>query len=118
MTCEDGPTGSLVGFVSTGGLDRLGKGGEFEVVFRDEPSGPSFHFVGAVRFGSAEGTLEVNQATLTEDDQAQLCTTGVVDWSADRRSSSPARITRSVLHEGTTFLELGRRGESVKVAAP
>ena len=33
---------------------------------------------GTVGFGSAEGTLEMNYADLTDDDQAQLCTTGVV----------------------------------------
>ena len=117
MTCEDGSTGRWRGLGSRGGLQRLGEGGEFQVVLRDEPSGPSFHFAGSVRFGSAEGTLEVNYASLTEDDQAQLCTTGVVDWSADRRRSHPARSSRTSPAEGVTFLEIGRRGELVEAVS-
>jgi len=111
MTCEDGSSGRWGGLGSRGGLQRLGEGGEFQVVLRDEPSGPSFQFAGTVRFGSAEGTLEVNYASLTDDDQAQLCTTGVVDWSADRRRSHPARISPTSLSEGVTFFEVGRRGD-------
>ncbi len=114
MTCEDGSTGRWAGLSSSGGKQRLGEGGEFQYVLRDEPSGPSFHFAGTVRFGSAEGTLEVNYASLTDDDQAQLCTTGDVDWSADRRRSDPARITRQSPAEGVTFFEIGRRGELVE----
>ena len=115
MTCEDGSTGEWGGLIAPGG--RLGEGGEFQFLDRSEPSGPSFHFAGTVRFGSADGTLEVNYADLTDDDQAQLCTTGVVDWSADRRRSDPTRIARVSPREHVTFLEVGRRGELVKVAA-
>ena len=114
MTCEDGSTGKYGGFGSSGGKDRLGEGGEFEFVDRSEPSGPNFLFAGTVRFGSAEGTLEVSYAGLTDEGEAQLCTTGVVDWSADRRRSDPARITSHP--EGVKFLEIGRPGEFVEVA--
>jgi hypothetical protein len=121
VTCEDGSTGSLDGIGFFPRRLRLGEGGEFEFVERSQPSEPSsysFHGAGTVRFGSAEGTFELNYASLTEDDQAQLCTTGVVDWAADRRRSNPARITRTSLPEGVTFLEIDRRGELVEVAVP
>ena len=113
MTCEDASIGGYAGWISTGGMDRLGEGGEFEFDSRSEPSGPSFHFAGTVRFGSSDGTLEVNQATLTDDDQAQLCTTGVVDWSADRIHSRPARINRVSPSERMTLV--GRNGDRVEV---
>jgi hypothetical protein len=114
MTCEDGSTGRYAGLGSIGGLDRLGEGGEFEFAYRERPSGPSYRFAGTVRFGSAEGTLKFSYASLTDDDQAQLCTTGDVDWLADRRRSDPARITRTSPAEGVTFLESGRRAELVE----
>jgi len=101
------------------GLDRLYErlATEFELVERWDPV-YSFHVAGTVRFGSAEGTFELNYAALTEDDQAQLCTTGVVDWSADRRRSVPARITRTSPAEGVTFLEVDSRGGLVEVSTP
>ena len=120
VTCEDGSTGSLAGLGFIPRRLRLGEGGEFEFVERSQPSEPSsysFHAAGTVRFGSAEGTFELHYASLTEDDQAQLCTTGVLDWSADRRKSDPARITGTSRPEGVTLLEVDRRGELVEVAA-
>jgi len=117
VTCEDGSTGSLVGVGFGHRRLRLGEGGEFELVERWDPV-YSFHVAGTVRFGSAEGTFELNYAALTEDDQAQLCTTGVVDWSADRRRSVPARITRTSPAEGVTFLEVDSRGGLVEVSTP
>ena len=122
VTCEDGSTGWLGGImVGFGPGLRLGEGGEFQYDSRPQPgqpSGYSFHVAGTVRFGSAEGTFELNYASLTEDDQAQLCTTGVLDWSADRRGSNPAQITGTSLPEGVRFLEIDRRGDLVEVAAP
>jgi len=48
-----------------------------------------------VRFVSDGGTFEFNYPTLIDDDQAQLCSTGTLDWSADRvrsvRGSIPSR---------------------------
>ncbi|HET6712629.1 MAG TPA: hypothetical protein VFI59_02840 [Actinomycetota bacterium] len=123
VTCEDGSTGWLpgIGIGFWAERLRLGEGGEFQYDLRPQPGQPpsySFHLAGTVRFGSAEGTFELNYASLTEDDQAQLCTTGVLDWAADRRRSNPARITGTSLPEGVTFLEIDRRGDLVELAAP
>ena len=121
VTCEDGSTGSLDGIGFWPRRLRLGESGKFQIDSRPQPSEPSsysIHLAGTVRFGSADGTFELNYASLTEDDQAQLCTTGVLDWSADRRKSDPARITRMSLPDGVTFLEVDRRGEVVEVATP
>ena len=112
VTCDDGSTGTLAGLGARGMKLRLGEGGEFQFDSPPrqpgEPSDVTWHFAGTVRFGSAEGTFELNYANLTEDDQAQLCTTGVLDWAADRRGSNPARITRTSFPEGVAFLEIDR----------
>ncbi|HET6712459.1 MAG TPA: hypothetical protein VFI59_01935 [Actinomycetota bacterium] len=122
VTCEDGSTGTYAGIGARGMKLRLGEGGEFQYDSRPqqpgEPSDVTWHFAGTVGFGSAEGTFEFKYANLTEDGQAQLCTTGVLDWTADRRRSNPARITGTSLPEGVTFLEIDRRGDLVEVAAP
>jgi hypothetical protein len=61
-----------------------------------------------VRFGSADGTFQFNYPTLTDDDQAQLCSTGTLDWSADRvRSVREGPFPPT----GVTLLKVDRRGE-------
>jgi hypothetical protein len=104
-TCENGSTsfGNGLDFGYGRRRLRLGSGGEFEYSNpRTPPSEPSeytWHFAGTMRFGSAEGTLEVRYAALTKDDEAQLCTSGIVDWSADRRRSILARSSRGTLQK-------------------
>ena len=75
----------------------------------------SYLFDGAVRWGRAAGTFEFNYPTLTEDDQAELCTTGVLDWSADRAGSRPAGPLS--VPDGVTMMRIGRDGE-LRVAGP
>ena len=115
-TCEDGSTTSLVGigFNRRRGI-RLGENGEFRIdKAPEEPfSIHAYHVVGTVGFGSADGTFELRFATLNENEEPQLCTTGVVDWSADRQASRPTRVSRTTLSEGVTFF--GRQGEPVQV---
>lgn len=109
VTCEDGSTGSLagIGFNRYRRGLRLSESGEFKIDKTHEPLNDFvvvYHLMGTVGFGSADGTFELRYATLTEDEQPQLCTTGVVDWSADRRGSRPARISSTSLPAGVTFL--------------
>jgi len=117
VTCEDDTTGDLIGI----GLSRrrglrLGDNGEFQLDKTKRSF--SYHFAGRVRFRSADGTFELNYAELTEDEQAQLCTTGVVDWSATRRGSRPAGLTDRTTPEGVTWLRIDRDGELVEVRRP
>ena len=46
--------------------------------------GYAFTLTATVRRDSAEGTVELITTGLTSDDQAQLCQTGLLDWSAER----------------------------------
>jgi hypothetical protein len=102
-TCENGSTsfGNVIEFGYGRRRLRLGAGGEFDYSSpRTPPSEPSeytWDIAGTMRFGSAEGTLELKYAALTKDGQAQLCTTGIVDWSADRRRSILAGTSRGAL---------------------
>jgi len=69
----------------------------------------SYTLDGAVRWGGAAGTFEFNYPTLTDDDQAELCTTGVLDWSAERVGSRPARPLS--WPDGVTVMKIDRGGE-------
>ncbi len=83
-TCEDASTnyerwGMLLG--------RLDDDGSFAVTRRGEGTGDYwYHIAGTIGFGSAEGTFEFRNGSLTDgpDPQAQLCTTGELTWTAER----------------------------------
>ena len=66
---------------------------------------------GVVRWGSAVGTLEIREAALTDvGSEAQLCTTGLLDWrTADRAGSRPARPLS--VPDGVTKVQIVRAGE-------
>jgi hypothetical protein len=88
MTCEDATTRSYG--VTWRFTERLGADGSFAVKDRvvERVSAFSLAVDGEVRWASAHGTFEFLSPSLTDDDQAQLCTTGSLDWSAERE---PAR---------------------------
>ena len=73
-------------------------------------SGMTVDIDGVVRWGSVEGTLEIREAALTNDgSEVQLCTTGLLDWTADRAGSRPVRplsvpddVTRVQIDRGAT----------------
>lgn len=112
-TCEDGSGTSLsgVGFNEYRRGLRLDANGEFRI--DHEPQDPfsihAYHAVGMVEFGSADGTFELRLANLNEAEEPQLCTTGLVDWSAERQASRPTRVFNSSLDEGVTLFR-GRPG--------
>ena len=89
---------------------RLDDAGAFHIERREEGiSSYSYTIDGVVRWGGAAGTFEFNYARLTEDDQAELCTTGVLDWSADRIGSRPAGPLSAP--DGVTMVKIDRDGE-------
>ena len=51
-------------------------------------TGFSFILDGTIRWGSGEGTFELTLPGLTSDGQAQLCSTGLVEWQIHRRRST------------------------------
>lgn len=106
-SCED-PQVDVLGF--TFDRRRLDETGTFHYEFRNEDLfAYSVYIDGTVRFRSAEGTFEFNYPTLTEEDQAHLCTTGVLDWSAERVRSVPAGPSPS--SSDGRLLTVDRRGE-------
>ena len=109
LTCEDASTETF-GIGNWNG-QRLGDDGSFEA-HQVYPGifGLAIDVAGAVRWGSAEGTLEVSAAALTDDGgDAQFCTTGLVDWTADRAGSRPARPLS--VPDDVTMLKIDRDGE-------
>lgn len=109
LTCEDASTEQF-GIGLGGRGPRLGDDGSFGIhdVFAGI-FGLAIDVDGVVRWGSAEGTLEISGAALTEDGQAQLCTTGLVDWSADRTGSRPVRPLATI--DGVTMLKIDHDGD-------
>jgi hypothetical protein len=84
LTCEDATTHRVS--LTVASRLRLGEEGTFELMGGDEGGLQSYAYSieGLVRFRLAEGTLEFNAASLDDLGNAQLCTTGVLDWSAER----------------------------------
>ena len=82
MLCEDASTIEYRSHWSFGGGgDRLdGRRWTFDADFGYE----ALHLTGKFRAQAADGTYENLQASLTDADEAQLCTTGELTWSADR----------------------------------
>ncbi|MGZ8583741.1 MAG: hypothetical protein ACXWXN_10190 [Actinomycetota bacterium] len=109
LTCDDASTMDFgIGF---GIGRRLGDDGSFGL--HDLYTGMwglAIDIDGVVLWGSAEGTLEISAAGLTEDGgDATFCTTGPVDWTADRVSSRPARPLSAP--DGVTMVRIDRDGE-------
>ena len=100
VTCGDA-SAATVGFAS-GGRYRLDENGQVTIERREDGIfGYAITFTATVRRDLAEGTVELITTGLTSDDQAQICETGVLDWSAERvrRSRAPA-----LRHEGLVRL--------------
>ena len=90
LTCEDAST-TTVGF-GHGGKHLLDENGQVTVERREDGLfGYAVTFTATVRRDSAEGTAEIVTSGLTSDDQAQLCVTPLLDWSAERvrRAGAP-----------------------------
>ncbi len=109
LTCDDASTTDFgIGF---GIGRRLGDDGSFGLHdLYTGMFGLAIDIDGVVRWGSAEGTLEISAAGLTEDgDNATFCTTGLVDWTADRVSSRPASPLS--VPDGVTMVRIDRDDE-------
>jgi hypothetical protein len=77
------------------GRHRLNENGEVTIEERQDGFfGYSATLTATLRRDFAEGTVEIIGTGLTSDDQAQICDTGVLDWSADRvrNSRAPAHL--------------------------
>jgi hypothetical protein len=83
-TCEDSTSFEFGYGITFGGRSGpvLADG---VVVDIDENLGnDALHVDGQIRRRHGSGTMRLVYATLTEDEQAQLCTTGEITWEVDR----------------------------------
>jgi hypothetical protein len=111
-TCDDASTHEFG--LGVGGRRLLDDEGFFEIHRPLDPGQPfayTYDIAGTVRFRSAEGTFELTYPSLTDTGEAQLCSTGVVDWTADRLRSEPIRRPMSAIADEVTFVEVDRQGE-------
>lgn len=119
ITCEDSSTQTFAfGFARD---RRLSDTGEFHYDFFETGSffRYAFHVTGTVGFRSATGTVEFKYPSLNEAEEVQLCTSGVVDWSAERVRAEPARVqTGGSSPEGVTRQRIDRHGELVEIGTP
>jgi hypothetical protein len=82
LLCEDASTIAYQSSWSFGGVGhRLdGRRLTLDLVFGPE----ALHIAGVFRSQTADGTYKDTQADLTDTEDAQLCTTGDLTWTADR----------------------------------
>lgn len=82
LTCEDASTFEYWSAWSFGGgLPLHGR----RLSLHEQYGYDALHIDGRFRGRTAEGTFRNSQAWLTEDEQAMLCTTGDLTWTATRR---------------------------------
>jgi len=81
LTCEDQTTDELGFGIGFGRRSVPITDGEFSF---DEAFGNiAFHLAGELGSLHGEGTLSVVEADLTEEEQAQLCTSGDLTWTVE-----------------------------------
>lgn len=82
LLCEDATT---INFESRWWFGGVGHRLEGRRLTFDEVFGPeALHITGVFRAQTADGTFKDTQATLTDTEEAQLCTTGDLTWTAER----------------------------------
>ncbi|MGZ8632183.1 MAG: hypothetical protein ACXWZF_14665 [Actinomycetota bacterium] len=82
LLCEDAST---IDYISGWGFGGVGHRLEGRRLALDLVFGPeALHVAGVFRSQTADGTYKDTQATLTDAEEAQLCTTGDLTWTADR----------------------------------
>ena len=117
-TCEDDSTVPIWWFVPAG--VRLGEAGEFSWEF--DVGATYLAMEGAIGFRNASGTAIGVTALLIDDHtDSQVCTTGDLTWTAERKDTRPARLTASTSPDGTGFTKIrvsGGGAEVVKVIEP
>ncbi len=82
LLCDDATTMQFGSIWQFGGVgERLdGRRLTLDLAYASE----ALHIIGAFRAQTANGTFEDTIPTLTDDEQAQLCTTGELTWDAHR----------------------------------
>jgi hypothetical protein len=91
-TCEDASTHE---FQIRSEIQRpIREDNSFQVDKGDYPGDPyvdAYHIEGTVAFRAAQGSFVFSYPSFNAVEEVQLCTSGLLDWSAERRRSEPAR---------------------------
>jgi hypothetical protein len=113
LTCDDAST-IAEAFGIFGFFGPTVSGHKLSLDEVDETMG--LHIAGTLHHDSASGTLRINEAALTQSEQAQLCTTGDLTWSAHRAAARvrvfagyPMRGRIHVHRFGGAVARFGRR---------
>lgn len=85
-TCEDD---SVRRTTLIWGGGRLDADGVYEL--HEESGGSAFDGVAMVRFRGATGTIETSETHDVPGGGTQICSTGLIEWTADRVGVRPAR---------------------------
>ena len=81
LPCEDGSRVEYDSYWSFGGGEPLhGRRLVWDSVYQWE----ALHITGTFRGQTADGTYEHTEASLTDTEEAQLCTSGDLSWTAER----------------------------------
>jgi hypothetical protein len=80
FTCEDQTTQEWgIGWALTNSLPIIDRVFAFDEVFTDQAT----HIAGELGKLRGSGTMTITMAALTEDEQAQLCTSGDLTWDVE-----------------------------------
>jgi hypothetical protein len=82
LLCEDATSIHGMSWWQFGGVGERLDGRR--LTFDDVSPVQALHVAGVFRARTADGTFRDSMATLTEDEQAQLCTSGDLTWTAER----------------------------------
>ena len=105
LVCEDASTEQWETQIRWFGAGpRLGDDGSFS--FEDLFGSDYSRFDGTVQWRQASGTAERLHANLTDDLDTQLCTTGDLTWTAERKGIIPLRLPSAPVREGTGFMSV------------
>lgn len=90
VTCEDSSTNQRNVVLR---YRRLDENGDFSVEVPRVVKGTYLRLDGSIKWGWGSGTVLFNSSKLIEDgSDAQLCSTGELIWTVDRKSSHPYRL--------------------------
>jgi hypothetical protein len=117
LTCEDATTTKVSAVI---GIGRLGEDGSFAREIDNSKGGRYARVDGDFDFRHGSGTWLFNLSRLTEDgSDAQLCTTGELTWTVERRNAEPVKPSAVAIPGGKGYLRVSASdGGDVKLIEP
>ena len=107
LRCEDGSRlGYGIGWTFGRAHPLDGRSLTFDDVFYDS----AIHVTGRFGPGLASGTVRFTVAALTEDEEAQICTTGDLTWAARRVEIKTSSVTTAFAPDRTIEVHVSPDG--------